>query len=64
MKSKKNEKGETSKILTICKLHWEVTGFDPILSGFSSWRLNLFKHTLQIYHMTILSKMHFEEIAP
>lgn len=34
MKSKKNEKGETSKILTVAQLHCEVTGFDPIHSGF------------------------------
>lgn len=34
MKSKKNQKRETSEFLTIAKLHCEVTGFEPIHSGF------------------------------
>lgn len=34
MKSKKNLKKETSKVLTVAKLHCEVAVFDPIHSGF------------------------------
>lgn len=34
MKSKRNGKGETGIILRVSKLHGEVTGFDPIHSGF------------------------------
>lgn len=34
MKSKRSGKGETHIILRVSKLHREVTGFDPIHSGF------------------------------
>lgn len=56
------KKEKPKKILTVCKLHCQVTGFDPTHSGFFMKPQPL-QADLANYHVTI-NKTDFEEITP